>query len=103
MSDTRIMYAASNARAVEPAARGCAPNGRSRDFEEESMRRLSLLVCFAATIFAAPLAAHAQRAWAIDGAQIYAGPGNDYPVVARLAPGVAVRVQAVSATTPGVT
>ena len=51
------------------------------------------MLCFAAAIFAVPIAANAQRAWALNGAEIFAGPGNDYPIVARLAPGVAVRVQ----------
>jgi uncharacterized protein YraI len=93
MSDTRIHVHRVECTRVEPACTRVLQPEDPRDFEEEFMRRLSLLVCFAAAIFAAPLAAHAQRAWAIDGAQIYAGPGNDYPIVARLAPGVAVRVQ----------
>jgi uncharacterized protein YraI len=57
------------------------------------MRRIGLLFCFAFAIFAAPMAASAQRAVVLNGADIYAGPGNDYPVVARVAPGVGVRVQ----------
>ena len=57
------------------------------------MRGLCLSICFVAAIFAAPSAANAQRAWALNGAEIYAGPGNDYPLVARLAPGVRVTVQ----------
>lgn len=57
------------------------------------MRRTSLLVCFAALILAAPAVASAQRAFVLDPVEIYAGPGNDYPVVARLAPGVRVNVQ----------
>jgi len=52
------------------------------------------MACIAATLAAAPMAASAQQpAYALDGAEIYAGPGQDYPLVARLAPGVAVRVQ----------
>ena len=56
------------------------------------MRRFGLLTSFAVLLFAAPLAANAQRAWAINGADIFAGPGPDYPVVARLAPGVGLRI-----------
>jgi uncharacterized protein YraI len=56
------------------------------------MRR-TLMLCLAAATFAVPIAANAQRAWVLDGAEIYAGPGNDYPAVARLAPGVRVSVQ----------
>src|SRR5690242_15051508 len=57
------------------------------------MRRLCLSICFVAAIFAAPTAANAQRAWVLNGAEIYAGPGNDHPLVARVAPGVNVHVQ----------
>ena len=56
------------------------------------MRRLGLLVSFAAVLSAAPIAANAQRAFALDGADIFAGPGSDYPIVARVAPGVGLRI-----------
>ena len=58
------------------------------------MRKTQLVACIAAALAAAPMAASAQQpAYALDGAEIYAGPGQDYPLVARIAPGVAVRVQ----------
>jgi uncharacterized protein YraI len=58
------------------------------------MRKTRLVACIAAALAAAPIAASAQQpAYALGGAEIYAGPGQDYPLVARLAPGVAVRVQ----------
>jgi uncharacterized protein YraI len=58
------------------------------------MRRTGLMLSIAAALAAAPMAASAQStADALDGAEIYAGPGQDYPMVARLGPGVAVRVQ----------
>jgi uncharacterized protein YraI len=58
------------------------------------MRRATLLLCFAAFIGAVPaLASAQQRAFVLHPADIFAGPGNDYPVVARLAPGVRVNVQ----------
>ena len=58
------------------------------------MRKTQLVACIAAALAAAPIAASAQQpAYAMEGAEIYAGPGQDYPMVARLAPGVAVRVQ----------
>jgi uncharacterized protein YraI len=56
------------------------------------MRRTTLLLCFAALI-GAPGVASAQRAFVLDPVDILAGPGNGYPVVARLAPGVRVNVQ----------
>ena len=56
------------------------------------MRRFGLLASLAVLLFAAPFAANAQRAWAINGADIFAGPGSDYPVVATLAPGVGLRI-----------
>jgi uncharacterized protein YraI len=56
------------------------------------MRRLLITFC-AALLCALPLAASAQRAYTLGGADIYAGPGGEYPVVARLAPGVGVQVQ----------
>lgn len=56
------------------------------------MRRFGLLASIAVLLCAAPLAANAQRAWAINGADIFAGPGTDYPVVAHLAPGVGLRI-----------
>jgi uncharacterized protein YraI len=59
---------------------------------EDAMRRFGLLASIAVLLCAAPLAANAQRAWAINGADIFAGPGSDYPVVARLAPGVQLRI-----------
>jgi uncharacterized protein YraI len=57
------------------------------------MRRTTLLLCFAALIAGAPAAANAQRAFVLDSVDIFAGPGNDYPMVARLAPGVRVNIQ----------
>jgi uncharacterized protein YraI len=58
------------------------------------MRKTQLVACIAAALAAAPMAASAQQpAYALDGAEIYAGPGQDYPLVARIGPGVAVRVQ----------
>jgi len=56
------------------------------------MRRFGLLACLAVLLSALPLAANAQQAYAMAGAEIYAGPGPDYPVVARLAPGVGLRI-----------
>jgi uncharacterized protein YraI len=56
------------------------------------MRRLGLMVSLAAALLAAPLAASAQQAYALAGANIFAGPGGDYPVVAHLAPGVRLRI-----------
>ena len=41
---------------------------------------------------AVPLAAEAARAYALGGTPIFAGPGNDFPVVAQLGSGVAVNV-----------
>jgi uncharacterized protein YraI len=56
------------------------------------MGRLGLLASFAAALLAAPLAASAQQAYALGGTDIFAGPGGDYPVVARVAPGVRLRI-----------
>jgi uncharacterized protein YraI len=53
-----------------------------------------LLLCFVTLAVAAPAIASAQqRAFALHSVEIFAGPGNDYPPVARLAPGVRVNVQ----------
>ena len=58
------------------------------------MRRTPLMLCIAAALSAAPIAASAQQpAYVLNGAEIYAGPGQDYPMVARIGPGVNVRVQ----------
>lgn len=56
------------------------------------MRRTGLLATFAVLLSALPMAANAQRAYALAGADIFAGPGSDYPVVARVAPGVGLRI-----------
>jgi uncharacterized protein YraI len=57
------------------------------------MRRTSLLLCFTAVIAAAPAVASAASAYVTNPVNIFAGPGNDYPLVASLAPGVRVNVQ----------
>ena len=58
------------------------------------MRRTRLAFCIAAALSAVPIAASAQQAaYALSGAEIYAGPGQDYPMVARIGPGVSLRVQ----------
>jgi uncharacterized protein YraI len=58
------------------------------------MQRKLVLGCLAAALTAVPLAASAQqRAYMLDGAPIYSGPGSEYPVVAQLGPGVGVTVQ----------
>jgi uncharacterized protein YraI len=57
------------------------------------MRRTTLLLCFAAFIAGAPALANAGPAYVLHGVNIFAGPGNDYPMVARLGPGVRVNVQ----------
>ena len=56
------------------------------------MRRLGLVATLGALLLGAPLAANAQRAYALGGADIFAGPGSDYPVVAHIAPGVGLRI-----------
>jgi uncharacterized protein YraI len=56
------------------------------------MRRFGLLACLALLLSALPFAASAQRAYAISGADIFAGPGSDYPVVAHLGPGVGLNL-----------
>jgi uncharacterized protein YraI len=62
--------------------------------EDFDMRRTHLMVCIAAALSAAPIAASAQQsAYVLNGAEIYAGPGQDYPLVARAGAGVNVRVQ----------
>ena len=56
------------------------------------MRRFGLLASLALLLSALPFAASAQRAYAISGADIFAGPGSDYPVVAHLGPGVGLTI-----------
>jgi uncharacterized protein YraI len=58
------------------------------------MRRITLTFILAAALAAVPGIASAQpRAYMLDGAEIFAGPGDQFPVVARVGPGVGVRVQ----------
>ena len=57
------------------------------------MRRVSIIAFVAAAVFAFPLAASAQTAYALQGADVFAGPGPDYPVVASVGPGFQVFVQ----------
>ena len=44
------------------------------------------------TLGTVPLAADAARGYALGGTPIFAGPGNDFPVVAQLGSGVAVNI-----------
>ena len=55
------------------------------------MRRL-IIGCMAVAFSSMPAAAFAARAYTINGAQIFSGPGENYPVVAQLGNGVAVNV-----------
>jgi uncharacterized protein YraI len=56
------------------------------------MNRKLLAACLSVAFSAVPLAASAAPAYALQGAEIFAGPGNDFPVVAQLGPGVRVNV-----------
>src|SRR5437868_5619055 len=56
------------------------------------MRRTLLTASLAVVLSAIPIAASAARGYALGGAQIFAGPGNDYPVVAQVGSGAAVNV-----------
>lgn len=56
------------------------------------MRRSLLAGTFAFAASALPIAASAAPAYTLDGAQIFAGPGDQYPIVAQFGPGVAVEV-----------
>ncbi|HZQ62231.1 MAG TPA: SH3 domain-containing protein [Casimicrobiaceae bacterium] len=56
------------------------------------MRRKLLAVGVAAALSCLPAAAFAARAYLLSGAPIFAGPGNDFPVVAQAGRGVGVNV-----------
>jgi len=56
------------------------------------MRKKLLVAGIAAALSCLPAAAMAARAFVVAGAPIFAGPGNDFPVVAQLGRGVAVNV-----------
>ena len=56
------------------------------------MRRKLLATSLALAFSALPLAASAAPAYVLSGTQIFAGPGDDYPVVAQLGPGINVNV-----------
>lgn len=56
------------------------------------MRRKLLATSLALAFSALPLAASAAPAYVMSGTQIFAGPGNDYPMVAQLGPGINVNV-----------
>ncbi len=56
------------------------------------MHRKLLVGVVALVLSTVPVAAAAAAAYALNGAQIFAGPGNDYPVVAELSSGVSVNV-----------
>jgi len=55
------------------------------------MRR-KLLIASLGFLSSVPVAALAARAYTVGGAQIFAGPGDDYPVVAQVGRGAAVNV-----------
>lgn len=56
------------------------------------MRRTLIAASVAAALSALPLAAAAAPGYVMSGTEIFAGPGDDYPVVAQLGPGVRVNV-----------
>jgi len=56
------------------------------------MRRTLLAATIASIVMATPAVAFAARAYALSGAQIFSGPGSDYPVVAQLGSGLPVNV-----------
>ena len=56
------------------------------------MRATVIAATIAAALSAVPIGAGATSAYAIAGAQILAGPGNDYPIVGRLQSGAVVDV-----------
>ena len=57
------------------------------------MRRSIVLALFAGVLAGIPFAADAQPAFALHAVDVFAGPGPDYPLVARIAPGFRVYVQ----------
>ena len=56
------------------------------------MRRTLLAAGLAAALSCLPGAAMAARAYVLAGSPIFAGPGNDFPVIAQLGQGAAVNV-----------
>jgi uncharacterized protein YraI len=73
--------------------RGLAGGIQTRSPQGETVMRRTLVAAGLAAAFSAvPLAVAAAPAYVIGGTEIYAGPGNDYPVVAQLGPGVRVNV-----------
>jgi uncharacterized protein YraI len=56
------------------------------------MRRTLIAASLAAAFSTVPLAAAAAPGYVLNGTEIFAGPGDEYPLVARLGPGVRVEV-----------